>query len=60
MELLSEVSKLVVSSDDDAVMKLWAEDDDMQWRALDCFHLGAIYAIEAMLSTRNIWAILLL
>ena len=53
MELLSEVSKLVVSSDDDAVMKLWAEDDDMQWRALDCFHLGAIYAIEAMLSNKS-------
>ena len=41
------------SYDDAVIMKLWAEDDDMQWRTLDCFHLGAIYAIEAMLSNKS-------
>ena len=48
-ELVGEVSELVISSDD-AVMEMWDPEDDRLWEEQNQFHLGAIYAIETILS----------
>lgn len=51
-ELLSEVSELVFSSDE-AITEMWDPEDDKKWEERSRFHLGAIYAIETILSLNS-------
>ena len=51
-ELLSEVSELVVSTDE-AVTEKWELEDEKQWEDRNQFHLGAIYVIETILSLNS-------
>ena len=51
-ELLSEVCELVVSSDE-AIAEIWDLEDDKRWEERSQFHLGAIYAIETILSLNS-------
>ena len=48
-ELVSEVSELVISSDD-TIMEMWDSENDRLWEEQKKFYLGAIYAIETVLS----------